>query len=183
MALRITPPSANESGADAARRLGLRRKIFAITLAVFVAGAGGIWSLRYEFRSYAFLAQFLSPQASGVIVRVEKHEVQTQEVTLATANGAVRARLYIPRGIARPGGMLLVHGIHHLGIDEPRLVSFARAAASSGFTVLTPEIAALADYHVDGASIGTIGESAAWLEARLETGPVTIVGVSFAGGL
>jgi pimeloyl-ACP methyl ester carboxylesterase len=79
--------------------------------------------------------------------------------------------------------MLLVHGIHHLGIDEPRLENFARAAASDGFAVLTPEVAALADYHVDGASIGTIGESAAWLQQRLGTGPVTVVGVSFAGGL
>jgi pimeloyl-ACP methyl ester carboxylesterase len=79
--------------------------------------------------------------------------------------------------------MVLVHGIHHLGIDEPRLVNFARASASDGFSVLTPEVAALADYHVDGASIGTIGESSAWLEQRLGTGPVTVVGVSFAGGL
>jgi pimeloyl-ACP methyl ester carboxylesterase len=79
--------------------------------------------------------------------------------------------------------MLLVHGIHHLGIDEPRLENFARAAASDGFAVLTPEVAALADYHVDGASIGTIGESAAWLQEHLGTGPVTVVGVSFAGGL
>ena len=79
--------------------------------------------------------------------------------------------------------MVLVHGIHHLGIDEPRLVNFARAAASDGFSVLTPEVTALADYHVDGASIATIGESAAWLEQRLGTGPVTVVGVSFAGSL
>jgi pimeloyl-ACP methyl ester carboxylesterase len=79
--------------------------------------------------------------------------------------------------------MILVHGIHHLGIDEPRLMNFARAATSNGFAVLTPEIAALADYHVDGASISTIGESTAWLQQRLGTGPVTVVGVSFAGGL
>jgi len=79
--------------------------------------------------------------------------------------------------------MVLVHGIHHLGIDEPRLMNFARAAASDGFSVLTPEIAALADYRVDGASISTIGESSAWLQQRLGTGPVTVVGVSFAGGL
>jgi pimeloyl-ACP methyl ester carboxylesterase len=62
-------------------------------------------------------------------------------------------------------------------------MNFARAAASSGFTVLTPELADLADYRVDGPSIGTIGESTAWLQERLGTGPVTVVGVSFAGGL
>src|SRR4029077_12362707 len=49
--------------------------------------------------------------------------------------------------------------------------------------VLTPEISALADYHVDAASIATIGESPGWLQQRLGTGPVTVVAVSFAGGL
>ncbi len=145
--------------------------------------AAGIQSLRYELRSYVFLIQFLDPHASGLLVRIEGHGLDTQEVTLSTTQGPVRARLYVPRGVAHPPGMVLVHGIHHLGIDEPRLVNFARAAASDGFSVLTPEIAALADYHVDGASIGTIGESTVWLEQRLDTGPVTVVGVSFAGGL
>jgi pimeloyl-ACP methyl ester carboxylesterase len=41
----------------------------------------------------------------------------------------------------------------------------------------------MADYHVDAASIAAIGESSAWLQQHLGTGPVTVVGVSFAGGL
>jgi len=145
--------------------------------------AAGIYFLRYELRSYVFLNQFLDPHASGLLVRLEGHGLDTQEVTLATSQGPVRGRLYVPRGMDHPPGMVLVHGIHHLGIDEPRLENFARAAASNGFSVLTPEIAALADYHVDGASISTIGDSSVWLQQRLGTGPVTIVGVSFAGGL
>jgi pimeloyl-ACP methyl ester carboxylesterase len=143
----------------------------------------GIYSLRYELRSYVFLIQFLDPRATGLVVRLESHAVESQEITLPTTDGPVRSRLYFPRGIARPEGMVLVHGIHHLGIDEPRLMNFAHAAASNGFAVLTPEIAALADYHVDAGSITTIGESTAWLQQRLGTGPVTIVAVSFAGGL
>jgi pimeloyl-ACP methyl ester carboxylesterase len=154
-----------------------------ILLLLALLFAGGAYSLRFELRSYVFLRQFLDPHASGLLVRLEGHAVDAQDLTLSTTQGAVRARLYVPRGVAHPAGMVLVHGIHHLGIDEPRLVNFARAAASDGFSVLTPEIAALADYHVDGASIGTIGESTAWLEQRLGTGPVTVVGVSFAGGL
>jgi pimeloyl-ACP methyl ester carboxylesterase len=143
----------------------------------------GIYSLRYDLRSYSLLIHFLDPSPSGVFLRWETHPVETQEITLSLANGSVRARLYMPRGVAHPPGMVLVHGIHHLGIDEPRLMSFARAAAGNGFAVLTPEVVALADYRVDGASIDTIGESPAWLEQRLNTGPVTLVGVSFAGGL
>jgi dienelactone hydrolase len=162
-------------------RLGLNFLWFAMLTILLLAA--GIYSLRYELRSYVFLNQFLDPQASGLLVRLERHDLETQEVTLSTTQGPVRARMYVPRGVAHPPGMVLVHGIHHMGIDEPRLMNFARAAASNGFSVLTPEIAALADYHVDGASIGAIGESTAWLQQRLGTGPVTIVGVSFAGGL
>jgi pimeloyl-ACP methyl ester carboxylesterase len=154
-----------------------------IALILILLLAAGIHALRYELRSYVFLTQFLNPNASGPLVRLESHALDIQELTLSTTQGPVRAKLFTPRGIAHPPGMVLVHGIHHLGIDEPRLMNFARAAASDGFSVLTPEVAALADYHVDGASIGTIGESTAWLQDRLGTGPVTIVGVSFAGGL
>jgi pimeloyl-ACP methyl ester carboxylesterase len=154
-----------------------------ILLLIALLLSGGVYYLQFELRSYVFLRQFLDPQASGLLVRLEGHGVDSQDFMLSTTQGAVRGRLYVPRGVAQPAGMVLVHGIHHLGIDEPRLVNFARAAASDGFAVLTPELAALADYHVDGASIGTIGESAGWLEQRLGTGPVTVVGVSFAGGL
>lgn len=154
---------------------------FALLLIVFLAA--GIHSLDYDLRSYVFLTQFLNPRATGLVVRLESHAMDVQDLTLSLTEGPVRARLYTPRGVARPAGMVLVHGIHHLGIDEPRLMNFARAAASDGFSVLTPEVAALADYHVDAASVSTIGESTAWLQQRLGTGPVTIVGVSFAGGL
>jgi pimeloyl-ACP methyl ester carboxylesterase len=161
----------------------LRSKLLWILASLIILFVVGIYSLRFDLRSAAFLIQFLDPQAQGLLVRIERHEFDTQDVTMSTSQGPVRARLYVPRGIPHSPGMVLVHGIHRLGIDEPRLVNFARAAASNGFSVMTPEVAALADYHVDGASIGTIGESAAWMEQRSGTGPVTVVGVSFAGGL
>ena len=161
-----------------------RRSFKFLWLALLFAAMGvAAYFLQYEARSYVFLAQFLDPSASGWLIRLEGHAVDTQDLIVSTTTGAVRARLYVPRGAPHPPGMLLVHGIHHLGIDEPRLQNFARAAASDGFAVLTPEITALADYHVDGASISTIGDSSAWLVQRTGTGPVTVVGVSFAGGL
>lgn len=152
-------------------------------LFLFALFGFGVYHLRYDLRSYSLLTHFLNPQASGPLLRWETAAVTTQEVTLPTANGPVRARLYVPSGVAHPPGMVVAHGIHHLGIDEPRLMSFARAAAGGGFAVLTPEIGALVDYHVDAASIATIGESPAWLQQHLGNGPVTVVGISFAGGL
>jgi pimeloyl-ACP methyl ester carboxylesterase len=143
----------------------------------------GFERLRYDLRSYSLLAHFIDPQASGPILNWESRPFTTQDVAISAANGAVPARVYLPIGIAHAPGIVIVHGIHHLGIDEPRLVNLARAAAASGYAVLTPQVTALADYHVDADSIATIGESAAWLERRLGSGPVTVIGVSFAGGL
>lgn len=163
------------------RRANLKSGL--IWLFLFVLLGFGAYRLRYDLRSYSLLTHFLDPKASGPILRWESNVVTTQEVTLPTPNGPVRARMYVPSGIAHPPGMIVLHGMHHLGIDEPRLMSFARAAAGGGFAVLTPEISALADYHVDAASIATIGETPGWLQQRLGTGPVTVVAVSFAGGL
>jgi pimeloyl-ACP methyl ester carboxylesterase len=183
MGIHAIPASSNATTPIVMNRSLMRFKFLWIASLLILLLCGGIYSLRYELRSYVFLTQFLDPHASGLLVRLETRGLDIQEVAVSTTQGSVRARLYVPRGIAHPPGMVLVHGIHHLGIDEPRLMNFARAAANDGFTVLTPEISALADYHVDGASIGTIGESTAWLQERLGTGPVTVVGVSFAGGL
>lgn len=150
---------------------------------VFVLLTIFFYGLRYDLRGYALLTHFLDPHASGIIIRWETHPVQSQDITLPLGNNFVRARLYTPSGVAHPPGMVLIHGIHHLGMDEPRLMSFARAVAGGGYAVLTPEVAALADYRVDSASVATIGESPDWLQKRLGSGPVTLVGISFAGGL
>jgi pimeloyl-ACP methyl ester carboxylesterase len=160
-----------------------RLKFLLPGLLLFVLLGFGISRIGYDLRSYSMLIHFLNPQASSALLRWETYAVTTREIVLATASGPVRARLYVPSGVGHPPGMVVVHGIHHLGIDEPRLMSFSRAAAGSGFEVLTPEVSALADYHVDAPSLATIGESPGWLQQRLGTGPVTVVGVSFAGGL
>src|SRR5215472_14647268 len=172
MASQLSSASSTAASSVPARRSFLQSQRFWILAAVTLAVVVVSYFISYELRSAALLMQFLDPHASGVLVRLERHKVDLEDATLSAPHGNVRARLYAPRGVASPSGMVLVHGIHHLGIDEPRLMNFARAAASSGFSVLTPEIAALADYHVDGASIGTIGYSAEWLQRKLGGGPV-----------
>ena len=97
-------------------------------------------------------------------------------------DGSGRLHWYVPRAIADPPGLVLVHGIHRLAVDEPRLVRFARALAASGVAVLTPEVRELADYRVDARSIDTIGTAAHALSAKLSR-KVGVMGMSFAGGL
>jgi dienelactone hydrolase len=183
MDLRATRQTAKPAASLKSQFHFYNSKTFLILLLLGILAGLSVNYFRYDIRAYSLLIRFLDPKASGLIVRWETHPVDTQEVTLPVPGGSVRARLYIPRGVANPPGMVLVHGIHHLGIDEPRLVGFAQSAAGNGFAVLTPELAALADYRVDASSIPTIGESTVWLQQRLGTGPVSIVGVSFAGGL
>jgi pimeloyl-ACP methyl ester carboxylesterase len=183
MELRAIPATLKTAASLKSNHRFRSRTLWLIFLGVAVLVMLGVYFLRYDFRSYSLLTRFFNPHASSLLLRWETHPVETREVELPIMNGSVRARLYVPGGVEHPPGMVLVHGIHHLGIDEPRLVSFARAAAGNGFAVLTPEVRALAEYTVDGSSIATIGESPAWLQQRLGTGPVNVVAVSFAGGL
>jgi dienelactone hydrolase len=108
--------------------------------------------------------------------------ISTEDITLQVESGEVRARLYLPEKMPNAPALVVFHGVHHLGIDEPRLMAFASAMASCGIRVLTPELPDIMDYHVGSASIKTIGESAEWF-ARRTGGPVGVMGLSFSGGL
>lgn len=124
-------------------------------------------------------------QGSGATTRLASigtYSLKESIVAVPTAAGTVRARYYLPIGRTSPPGMVLLHGVHYLGIDEPRLVKFARNFAESGVAVLTPELKDLDQYQILPGSIDVIGASAH--ELRERTGkPVGVMGLSFAGGL
>ena len=160
----------------------LRSKFFWMAVLLIALVVGGIHALRYELRSYVFLIQFLDPHASSILVRLESHQMDIGEITISTAQGPVRARLYVPRGIAHPPGMVLVHGIHHLGIDEPRADEFC---ARRGQRRL---------FGADAGDCGSGRLSRRWCfdqhdrgihrlaaSSGFATGPVTVVGVSSRG--
>jgi pimeloyl-ACP methyl ester carboxylesterase len=177
-----TPPPRGKSGIDDASLIGSWARVLAVWLVLALVIAA-IHYLPSDLRAYAVLVRFADPDARGPLLWLETHAVTWEEVSIPTADGPLRARLYMPKGVKHPKGMVAVHGIHHLGMDEPRLISFAKALAGSGIAVLTPQIDSLADYHVDAASIADIGESAVWLDDRLGNHKVTVTGISFAGGL
>ena len=109
--------------------------------------------------------------------------IATQELTINTSQGAVKARLYIPVGKPNAPALVVLHGVHHLGMNEPRLIAFASAMASCGLRVLTPELPDIKDYHVGKNSIATIGDAATWLAQQNGGKPVGVMGLSFSGGL
>ena len=129
-------------------------------------------------------------RAVGTLQRLAKGKtdgIDREDVTLDVGGTSVPARVYraVPSGWRRgtEPGIVLCHGIHRLGIEEPRLVRFASALAASGVHVLTPRIDALTDYRIDAASVPTIDVAARTLAARLGRPRVGVMGFSFAGGL
>jgi len=171
--------------AAASRNSGSSRRWWkwAVLLAVLALVVVGVFWLRYDLRAYSVLTHYGNPQGSGLLLRLLTRNISVADVTLGAGDNSTAAYLYSPLSVAHPHGIVLVHGIHHLGIDDPRFINLARALAEDGFAVLTPKFDALVDYHVDGPTIPEIGESARWLEQRLGNGPVTLVGISFGGGL
>ena len=100
--------------------------------------------------------------------------------------GALKARAYQPyRAAGR--GILLVPGVHAAGIDEPRLVGFARDIASMGHPVLTVELADLMHYQITTRTTDMIEDAAEWMlqhgEYRGRDGRIGMLGISFGGGL
>jgi len=153
--------------------------VFLLAIVAGLALAGPGWT---HVRATSLLLRVQNPKHPGKLAELTAHPFEEVLTDVPTPSGPIRARLYIPKDRPHAPGVVLVHGIHHLGIEEPRLVAFARALSSSGIRVLTPEISSLADYRVEGSAVDLIGYSARTLSASVGQ-KVGIMGLSFAGGL
>lgn len=127
-----------------------------------VGGAAESWAMRYA-----------SP------VRVEgRHQIPTR-------HGVVQAQSYQPDGETRRT-VLLIPGIHSMGIAEPRLTGLARDLAASGLHVVAMALPDLQRYRITPDSTDVIEDAVTWLAGQPAFAPdgrVGLVGISFAGGL
>jgi pimeloyl-ACP methyl ester carboxylesterase len=112
----------------------------------------------------------------------DANPVTEEEITYPSTISA-RARLYHPLGIVHPAALVLVPGVHHLGMEEPRLRRFARALASHGYLVMTPQVDDLADYNITRRSAVVIGDAVHELVRQSGAPRVGLLGLSFAGGM
>jgi pimeloyl-ACP methyl ester carboxylesterase len=158
------------------------RRFAALVLGSLVVVAVAWPFTRAHLQAIAILRLVSGQKVPSIISKLVTEPVQTKDVNFATEAGVVRGRLYLPEGHRDAPGFVVLHGVHHLGIDEPRLVGFARAMASCGLQVLTPELPGVKDYHVDLGSVQVIGASAQWF-AKQTGAPVGVLGLSFSGGL
>jgi len=157
--------------------------ILASAGAVILLGFAGWPWMRVHLQSLAVLDLVAGRPVPSWMRRFVSEPIRVRDLELPLASGTVRARLYTPVQPKDAPAVLLLHGVHYLGIDEPRLESFATAMASCGIRVLTPELPDIKDYHVGPNSIATIGESAEWLAHANRGRPVGVMGLSFSGGL
>jgi pimeloyl-ACP methyl ester carboxylesterase len=139
--------------------------------------------VKCHLQAAAVLDLVANERVPKVLSKIVSEPITTREFMLPTSHGAVRARLYLPIGHPNAPALVVLHGVHYLGIDEPRLVAFASAMASCGLRVLTPELPDIKDYHIGANSILTIGDAANWMSRQDNGKPVGVMGLSFSGGL
>jgi dienelactone hydrolase len=139
--------------------------------------------VRAHLQAIAVLDLVANKPVPALLARTVTEPISTTELTLPLASGSVRARMYTPREHPNAPSLIVLHGVHHLGMDEPRMIAFASAMASCGIRVLTPELPGIKDYHVDIDTIAAIGDTAVWLSHQQADKPVGVLGLSFSGGL
>jgi pimeloyl-ACP methyl ester carboxylesterase len=150
-----------------------------IVIAICVAG----WPLtKARLQAVAVLRMVSGQPVPWVLKGIVTEPVRTEDVQIETAAGMVRGRVYVPVRHPDAQGMVVLHGVHYLGMNEPRLMVFAEAMAGCGLRVLTPELPGIKDYHIDAGSVKVIGGAAKWF-AKETGGPVGVMGLSFSGGL
>ena len=133
-------------------------------------------------QAIAILDQLNGKPVPHLLQSVTAMPVTTRTLIVPSSAGLVQARLYTPTPSPNAPGLVLVPGIHYLGMDEPRLVAFARSMSACGLRVLTPELPDSRDYRIQPSDVQAIGDAVQWLQNK--TGrPVGLMGLSFSGGL
>ena len=171
-----------------------RRKVFAVGAVVAATGL-----LAFALEDYARGAAFVI-QAAGMegparsVAEWSSDEVAEFETEIPWRNGTLRGRVYQPSSGGRPqpptrlGGppTLVIPGIHAEGIDESRLMQFARDIASMGRMAVAVELPDLKQYSITTRSTDMIEDAALWLSSKSGFAPdgrIGVMGISFAGGL
>lgn len=93
----------------------------------------------------------------------------------------MRARRYAAKRETSPV-ILLVHGVHQAGIDDPRLIRLARSMAAAGSVVWTPEFKALTQYDLLADSAHDIGRAIRAVVKAEAVEQLSVVGVSVGAG-
>jgi len=165
--------------------MAARRKALAAGIPIAILAAALVGANSY-LRAAAFVVQAAGMQGPARrAASLETAAFTERALVVPWRGGELRARLYRPVG-GSDRAMLLVPGVHASGVDEPRLVQFARDLASVRHTVLTVELTDLTQYRITPRTTDMIEDAAWWLSGQHDLAPdgrVGMMGISFAGGL
>jgi dienelactone hydrolase len=163
----------------------LARLVTLIVVAVLVA------TMAYVGAPYARAASLfvrvgnVGGRLEAVADSTARHVTVLPRHTVPTRQGDVEAQFYKPDGRVRRS-VLLVPGVHSMGIAEPRLTALANDLAGTGVTVMTLALPDLMAYRITARSADVIEDAVAWMAAQPELAPdgrIGMIGISFAGGL
>ena len=163
-----------------------RRKIWTATVTPVVALAALWFAAADHLRGAAFVIQAAGMQGTArSVAEWMTVDLRESDAQIPWRAGVLRARVYAP---SEPDGppTLLVPGVHAGGIDEPRLIQFARDVASMGRVVVTAELPDLKRYSITPRTTDMIEDAGIWLATASGFSPdgrVGLMGISFAGGL
>jgi dienelactone hydrolase len=162
----------------------LRRSVVAVLVGVVLAGF--IWGPTYA-RGFSLVVR--AAHLDGWLRRAAEAQASAWHAEPAqlipTRHGTIPGRLYRPDGGVRRA-VVLMPGVHAMGIEEPRLIGLAGELAGSGVAVLTVASPDLVRYRFTPETVDEIEDSALWLSGQHDLAPDTkvgLMGISFAGGL
>jgi dienelactone hydrolase len=166
--------------------MSLARKGTLTLTVTILALAVGVIAFHKYIRGAAFVIQASGMQGvARTLADWDRTNFTEHPIRIPWRNGELPGRRYLPAHVTgRP--ILLVPGVHASGIDEPRLVGFARDIASSGHLVVTAELEDLTRYSVTVRATDMIEDAGSWLAQQRDVAPdgrIGMLGISFAGGL
>jgi len=165
-------------------RVEPRRGVLVAALAALTVAGG--FEARDHARGAAFVIRAAEMQGRlRAVADAEAASFREALTTIPSRHGALRARIYRPVDDT-DRAFVLVPGVHAAGIDEPRLMRFAREMARAGVAVVSADLPDLMRYRITPRVTDMIEDAIAWTASRRDLAPdgrAGVVGISFAGGL
>src|SRR5437016_1747995 len=97
----------------------IRHKRTLLAVAVVCAMALAYPTATLHFRAASVLTRFSDAHDNGRLANFNRSAIDEKPFCFAGKNEQLCGRIYSPRDIDRAPGIVLLHGVHWLGIDEP----------------------------------------------------------------
>jgi dienelactone hydrolase len=165
----------------------MTRRLLTIATILLIVGLVVIFIATPYVRAASLVVRAANLGGRAEVYANEYARSVTPEPThmVPTRYGSVAAKFYMPDG-ETTRSVLLVPGIHSMGIEEPRLTALAQDLAGTGVIVMTMALPDLQAYMITPRATDAIEDAVSWMAQRPNLAPdgrVGIVGISFAGGL